>query len=299
MAHQGASGPSKGLSPDINTAPAKVDPRTFNPLTVPNNASFMGHPLPPAGITLARLSDLSDWKNFSKQCEEYFLGGDYKKGKPLPNIAGRDFLPNSFSVKDGKNIYTGKPVDTSKILSSPVIHPRVSNPDNLPPVRGSLYLTKANLPDVLPPLILTPADFVKDGKDIYTGRPVDLATLSKRKHRKRKSEKEIVDLVKDGEDIVLREGDIVSKGEHKTASTPSIRPGVSTSSKELEPISGTSIEAVNTISGEEGTQGTRTRKRKKGVMPYNNTAIPPSEEITGSTSLPCMNSTPLHCTTPD
>ena len=30
------------------------------------------------------------------------------------------------------------------------------------------------------------------------------------------------------------------------------------------------------------------RKRKNEVMPYNNTAIPPSEEITGSTALPCM-----------
>ena len=40
-----------------------------------------------------------------------------------------------------------------------------------------------------------------------------------------------------------------------------------------------------------GTQAATTSvvaKRKKGAMPYNNTAIPPSEEITGSTALPCM-----------
>ena len=48
---------------------------------------------------------------------------------------------------------------------------------------------------------------------------------------------------------------------------------------------------VATVSNSKGQKETRRKKVsriQKALMPYNNTAIPPSEEITGSTALPCM-----------
>lgn len=74
----------------------------------------------------------------------------------------------------------------------------------------------------------------------------------------------------------LSEWDFVSKEKSEEGSAPSIRSVISISSDSCEYL-GTQAATTSVVA-----------KRKKGVMPYNNTAIPPSEEITGSTALPCM-----------
>ena len=98
----------------------------------------------------------------------------------------------------------------------------------------------------------------------------------------------------------LSEWDFVFKGKAKKSSTPSIVSLSSLSSNdcaypaELQAPSATVEGTVS--SDEEGFTDVDTpalsRKRKNEVMPYNNTAIPPSEEITGSTALPCMTLPP-------
>lgn len=74
----------------------------------------------------------------------------------------------------------------------------------------------------------------------------------------------------------LSEWDFVSKEKSEEGSAPSIRSVISISSDSCEYL-GTQAATTSVVA-----------ERKKGVMPYNNTAIPPSEEITGSTALPCM-----------
>ena len=101
-----------------------------------------------------------------------------------------------------------------------------------------------------------------------------------------------------GDSASVGEWDFVSKDKFKEASTPSIRSIISSSSDGCEypePISPTSIQAATTSAVATDSCKVETPKlssdyprRKKRAMPYNNTAIPPSEEITGSTALPCM-----------